>query len=417
MINKLEVYINFTSKIKVGTLVQKNNKIYFEYDKEFLSLGLNISPYKLPLKSGVQRCDDDIFDGIWGVFADSLPDGWGRLLLDRHFKSKNINPNTLTQLDRLAYVGDNGMGALSYEPSQGIKENLKNMDLDQLFWSSQDILKGSSEKLVDELLVLGGSSGGARPKVLVQIDEDTDNIIYNSNKIQNRYHNYMIKFASSLDSIEIGKIEYAYALMAKDAKLDMPTIKLLKGKTNSYFSVKRFDRIKNKRVHMHSVAGLIHSDFRYPTLDYDDLLNLTFHLTKNMQEVKKVFRLAVFNLIAHNRDDHAKNFSFLMNEKGVWSFSPVYDVTFSYGPGGEHSTLYMGEGKNPMPEHLQKLAKKYIIKDSIAIINEVQTVVSNWKHYAKKVDLNSNTTKEIDTQLNKNLIQYKVYNHGFKTFM
>ena len=127
----------------------------------------------------------------------------------------------------------------------------------------------------------------------------------------------------------------------------MPKTALLEGKKGRYFAIKRFDRIGDKRVHMHSVAGLIHTDFRYPTLDYGDLLKLTMHLTKSMQEVKKVFRLACFNLFSHNRDDHAKNFSFLMDEKGVWGFSPAYDITFSSGPGGEHSTMYLGEGRNP----------------------------------------------------------------------
>jgi serine/threonine-protein kinase HipA len=395
MINKLVVYINFSSRIKVGILASKDKKIYFEYDKEFLKLGLDISPYKLPLKAGVQRCDDDIFEGIWGVFADSLPDGWGRLLLDRHFRSKGINPNSLTPLDRLAYVGNSGMGALSYEPSTAFQDNFKNIDLDALFKSSQEILKGDAQELVDELLILGGSSGGARPKVLVQISDDKKTIIHNNQTIQDNYDNYMIKFASSNDNNEIGKIEYTYSLMARDAKLDMPDTLLLNGKLNSYFAVKRFDNIKNHKVHMHSFAALVHSDFRYPTLDYDDLLSLTLHLTKNMQEVKKVYRLAVFNLFTHNRDDHVKNFSFLMDQKGTWSFSPVYDITFSYGPGGEHSTTYLGEGKNPTIFHLEKLAQKHSIKEYKTIIGEVKSVVSNWKNYAKNLGISKSITNEI----------------------
>jgi len=209
----------------------------------------------------------------------------------------------------------------------------------------------------------------------------------------------MIKFASSSDNNKIGKIEYAYSLMARDAKLDMPDTLLLNGKLNSYFAVKRFDNIKNQRVHMHSFAALIHSDFRYPTLDYDDLLSLTLHLTKNIQEVKKVFRLAVFNLFTHNRDDHAKNFSFLMDEKGTWAFSPVYDITFSYGPGGEHSMLYMGEGKTPIFSHLEKLAKKHAIKEYKTIIDEVQSIVLNWKNYANDIGISKNITNEIYSKI------------------
>jgi serine/threonine-protein kinase HipA len=146
---------------------------------------------------------------------------------------------------------------------------------------------------------------------------------------------------------------------------------------------------------MHSVAGLTHSDFRFPTLDYDDLMALTLHLTKNMQEVEKLFRLACFNLFTHNRDDHAKNFSYVMDEKGVWSFSPVYDVTFSSGPGGEHSTMYMGEGKNPTMEHLLKLAQKHGLKKGSVIVEEVKEAVSQWKRFAKVAGVSRKTEQMI----------------------
>jgi serine/threonine-protein kinase HipA len=144
---------------------------------------------------------------------------------------------------------------------------------------------------------------------------------------------------------------------------------------------------------MHSVAGLTHSDFRVPTLDYDDLLTLTLHLTKDVNEQIKMFRLAVFNLLSHNRDDHAKNFSFLMKEDGSWILSPAYDLTFSYGPGGEHSTTYLGEGKNPSIETLKKLAKKHHINGVDHIIEEVSNAVARFKNYAQDVDLNETLTK------------------------
>jgi len=197
MITNLTVYLNNKQKQKLGILAQKNRKTYFEYDKEFLKRGIEISPYKLPLKAGVQLCRDDTFEGIWGLFADSLPDGWGRLLMDRHFRKLGINPASLTPLDRLAFIGSLTMGALSYEPSSESKE---------------PILQ------------------------------------------------------------EIGAIEYAYSLMARDAGLDMPRTALLIGKKGRYFACERFDRAGDKKVHMHSAAGLVHSDFRYPILDYDDLL-------------------------------------------------------------------------------------------------------------------------------------------------
>ena len=382
MTNTLTIHLTQTTTQKVGTLAIKNKKIYFEYDKEFLKTGIELSPYKLPLKAGLFRCDDTTFEGIWGVFADSLPDGWGRLLMGRHLMRLEINPHSLSPLDRLAYVGSHAMGALSYEPEREIQNAFETIVLDDLAKSSAEILEGSSESLLDELLSLNGSSAGARPKVLVQISDDQKQIIHGRQKLKEGFSHWMVKFASSVDSREIGVIEYAYSLMAKEAGLDMPRTALLEGKRGRYFACERFDRVGDRQVHMHSVAGLTHSDFRFPTLDYDDLLSLTLHLTKNMREVEKIFRLACFNLFTHNRDDHAKNFSFIMDEKGVWSFSPVYDVTFSNGPGGEHSTMYLGEGKNPTSEQLFNLAQKLGLKNGKKIINEVVEAMSRWSEFA-----------------------------------
>jgi serine/threonine-protein kinase HipA len=401
MIKSLEVYLKFDKKIKVGLLAIKDNKIYFEYDKEFLKSNLEISPYKLPLKSGLMRCDDDTFEGIWGVFADSMPDGWGRLLLDRHFIKKGINPKSLSPLDRLVYVGDDGIGALVYEPKIEVNNTIKHLDLDEIFTHSQKVLKGD-ESLIDELLTLNGSSGGARPKVLVQISDDKKEILYDK-KLKKGFSPWIVKFASSNDIPDIGKIEYVYSLMVKEAKIDMSETYLF---NNKYFATKRFDISNNKRKHLHSLAGLIHSDFRYPTLDYDDIMALTLHLTKDIQEVKKVYRLAVFNLLTHNRDDHAKNFSFIMDNTGKWQFAPAYDLTYSFGVGSEHSTMYMCEGKNPTFLHLEKLSKKHNIKEYKQIINEVRYGVSKFKEFAKSADISKKTISKLEKifkDLDKNI--------------
>jgi serine/threonine-protein kinase HipA len=397
---KLTVHLNATQKQKVGTLAYKDRKIYFEYDQTFLQTGIEISPYKLPLKAGVMRCDDDTFEGLWGVFNDSLPDGWGRLLMDRHLMRLGIHARDLTPLDRLEYVGNYGMGALSYEPFHEMENpSIDTIVLDQLALHSQEILAGSSEDLVDELLVLNGSSAGARPKAMIQLSDNKREIIHGSQPLREGYSHWMVKFASGTDHPEIGAIEYAYSLMAKEAGLEMPKTALLEGKKGNYFSCERFDRIGDKRVHVHSVAGLVHSDFRFPSLDYDDLLSLSLHLTKNIQEQEKVFRLACFNLLAHNRDDHAKNFSFLMDERGEWKFSPIYDVTLSSGPGGEHSTMVAGEGKNPTKEHLLTLAKKHRLKNGVSICDEVYASVAQWSKFGQRVGVSQKMIRFIESKL------------------
>jgi len=360
----------------VGTLAYRDKNIYFEYDPIFLTSNIELSPYKLPLKSGVMVCDDTVFDGLFGVFADSLPDGWGKLLLDRYFLKEGVQYSDITPLDRLGYIGNYGVGALSYRPYiSDIEQKITQINLDNLASKSMKILNDDSQQDLEKLLLLGGSSAGARPKVMVQIDQD-NNIISGTQILQPGYDHYIVKFASHLDPQDIGKNEYLYSLAAKAAKIEMPNTKLLQGK---YFAVERFDRIGDTRVHIQSVAGLTHSDFRYPTLDYDDLLGLTLHLTKNVEEQIKMFRLAVFNLFAHNRDDHAKNFSFLLDKDNNWKLAPAYDLTFSEGPGGEHSTTYLGEGRNPRVEHLFRLAEKHNIKNADDVMSEIKGVVDRFK--------------------------------------
>ena len=390
---KANVHLNQTP---IGTLAQKDGRIYFEYNKEFLKSNIQISPYKLPLKAGVFRCDNDTFEGLWGVFADSLPDGWGRLLMDRHLIRLGVDPQSITPLDRLAYVGEYGMGALRYEPVREIEEPLDEIVLDHLAKGSEAILGGSSDAMLDELLALGGSAAGDRPKVLVQLSDDKKEVIHGRQKLRDGFSHYMVKFSNQYDDKESGAVEYAYSLMAKEAGVEMPETALIEGKHGRYFAVKRFDRVEDERVHMHSVAGLVHTDFRYPALDYDDLMRLTFHLTKHYEDVGKMFRLACFNLFAHNRDDHAKNFSFLMDSKGVWRLSPAHDLTFSYGVGAEHSTMYLGEGRNPTVEHLLQLAKKYQIKNAKEIIDEVRYGVSLWEKIAKEIGISKETVKKVE---------------------
>ena len=395
-IQTINVHLHTNNKkIKVGTLAYKSQKIYFEYDKEFLKTNIELSPYKLPKKDGVHICQENTFDGLFGVFADSLPDGWGKLLLDRYLLSKGINFRDITQLDRLGHIGEFGIGALSYEPVvENIAFDEDEISLEKIAQSSQKILQGTSTELLDTLLAIGGSSAGARPKAMIQIDNE-NNIIHGSQTLQKGYQHYIVKFPNSLDDKDIGKIEYIYSMMAKDAKINIPNTKLLHTKTNSYFAIQRFDRVQDQRVHIHSVAGLTHTDFRMPTVDYDDLLGLTLHLTKDVSQQSMIFRLAVFNLLTHNRDDHAKNFSFLLDNQNNWKLSPSYDLTFSFGPNGEHSTTYLGEGKNPTIEHIHKLAKKHSIKNSNHIISEIRDGVKNFKKYAKELGILQSSYKNI----------------------
>ncbi len=386
-IKEIKVGLNFGSGVQsVGRLAIRNGIIYFEFDEEFRQSNLEISPLKLPLQSGVVELPKDPFEGLAGVFNDSLPDGWGRLLFDRMLRSYGISPTEVSPLDRLAYVGLNGMGALVYAPDQSPNGGNGIIDLDDLAAQTKDILEGESIEVINELLALNGSSAGARPKALIGLDAERKNIVHGVNHLRDGFEHWIVKFPNTQDGNDAGAIEYVYALMASNAGIEMPDVHLFPSqKSSGYFSVKRFDRDGNKRLHMHTVSGLIHSNFRLPSLDYEDLLSLTSALTKDIREVEKMFRLSIFNVMAHNRDDHAKNFSFLMNEFGEWKLSPAYDLTFSNGPGGEQSTMVMGEGKNISSKHLIKLGleaklSKEFIDD---VFEQTHFALANWESLSK----------------------------------
>jgi len=384
-VNLVHVSLDFgTSKQKVGRLALKDRIIYFEYDPAFLQSGLQISPFQLPLKPGLHTADRSLFEGLHGVFNDSLPDGWGRLLLDRQMRRYGLEPGVLSPLDRLAHVGNSGMGALTYEPDHTeIDPTDDALDLNKIAEESIQVLEGEADEVLEELINLNGSSAGARPKVVVNVSDDLKQIIHGFDDVPEGYSQWMIKFPMSGDPKDVAASEYAYSQMAREAGLDMmPTYLFPAKKGAGYFGVKRFDRIDGKRLHMHTACGLLDADFRVPSMDYLDLLRATQMLTKDIREVEKMFRLAVFNVLSHNQDDHSKNFSFLMDETGQWKASPAYDLTYSSGVAGEHSTMVMGKGKG-------------IVKDDFISLGEAS-------------GLKKNATQEIYAQVN-DIIEKRIH--------
>ncbi|MCF8372686.1 MAG: type II toxin-antitoxin system HipA family toxin [Bacteroidales bacterium] len=317
----------------------------FEYAPEFLLNGFSISPFYLPLRAGIFTARREPFDGLFGIFNDSLPDGWGNLLLDRYLRSKGIQLQHLSVLDRLSIIGSSGMGALRYEPENRIVSTHSLDDIEEI---AREVKRIISEidytETIDALVEKGGSSGGAGPKVLLHNDDG----------------HWIVKFPSSYDSTDIGQIEYQYSLVAKKCGIEMPETKLFEEK---YFGARRFDRVGEKRVLMHSASGLLYANHRLPSLDYVDLIKATLALTKNMEEAYKLFRQMVFNVLTGNKDDHAKNFSFLF-KGGQWQLSPAYDLVPSSGFNGNHSTTVAGEG-NPSRNHIFEVAKNGGLKTKL----------------------------------------------------
>jgi serine/threonine-protein kinase HipA len=385
-IRKIVVSLKFDNNpIAVGELVQESKEIFFRYYPDFIKKGIEISPIKLKLNNNLNKAESTPFNGLFGLFADSLPDGWGRLLLDRTLISKGIDLSQVGELERLAFVGNQGMGALVYQPELE-NESQKQIifELDEIASASLNLIEGTSTEILDDLYLLGGSSGGARPKILVGYNTKTNQLISSYNDLPSDFNQWLIKFPSHLDSNDIANIEFAYYKMALDANIEMSESKLFNGKSGKqYFGTKRFDRLNdNQRLHMQSAAGLMHDNFRLSSLDYGHLMDCAFRLERNVFAYEKILRIAAFNVFAHNRDDHSKNFSFLMDKQGNWTFAPCYDLTFSNSSHGMQSTMIAGESANPSEKHLLLLANYFQIKNAKNIIDEIKSVVNNWKKYA-----------------------------------
>ncbi|MCL2825933.1 MAG: type II toxin-antitoxin system HipA family toxin [Eggerthellaceae bacterium] len=321
----------------------------FEYAESWLNGGFGISPFSLPLQKKLYIPNYDPCDGLFGVFADSLPDGWGRLLVDRMLLREHINPDEVNMLNRLAIVGDSGMGALSYYPCHEWQSGETKLDYDRMADECMRLLEPEYTGDLDEMFRLGGSSGGARPKILTRVDGE----------------DWIVKFPSSVDRRDAGEIEYRYSLCAGKCGIEMAETRLFPSRQSSgYFGTKRFDRVgaangTTERVHMLSVSALLEISHRIPNLDYNSLMQLTLELTKDYSEVEKMYRLMCFNVYAHNRDDHSKNFSFLYDrQSNKWKLAPAYDLTYSNSFGGEHATCVNGNGRDPAAKDILAVAEK-----------------------------------------------------------
>lgn len=346
----------------VGTLQRDpaNGVCVFEYDKGWLANGFSLSPTELPLQSGLFYADKDKFGGGFAVFEDSLPDGYGLYLLDRMLRKQNTSLVELNPLQRLSIIGTAGMGALTYLPMMtGFHAQKELEDIAQLDHLQEEALKVLSEKGVGDesyLYYNSANSGGARPKTALRSRDGS---------------HWLVKFRHVYDPEDIGKSEFLYMKTARACGITIPRIGLVKDR---YFAIERFDFAPDgKKRHVVTAAALLKTDFRKQDVDYINLLALTGYLTQDPGQVEEMFRRMVMNLVAVNKDDHSKNFSFLCDD-GKWSLAPAYDITYSpLGSNGEHATSLFYNG-NPGFDLVLKAGTEIRIPESTCrtIIKEVE---------------------------------------------
>ncbi|MCB9689737.1 MAG: type II toxin-antitoxin system HipA family toxin [Alphaproteobacteria bacterium] len=372
---------------RVGRLAWRDRRAWFEADAVFLASGLQLSPFRLPLRAGVVEAPLEPFDGMFGLFDDSNPDGWGRLLQDRRATALGLSPATLTPLDRLGVVGRTGLGALTYEPELGEPPGDPGvLDLDALAHETEQVLRGAADEVLPELLRLGGSPQGARPKVLVWLRPSDGQVDSGEVAPSPDHRRVLVKFRSRADAEDAGAVEHAYHQLARRAGLDVPDAWLLPSARGAgWFAVERFDRTPTGgHRHVQTLCALLHADHRLPSLDYVGAHAAVHRLTGDQRAVEQLFRRMVFNVVAHNRDDHTKQVSLWMDGAGRWRLAPAYDLTHAEGPGGEHSMAVAGAGEPDLAAIL-RVAQAAGVPDRRArrIVEEVVVaVVDGWREVA-----------------------------------
>jgi serine/threonine-protein kinase HipA len=409
----LEVALEFGPDvhIPVGRLALTRGRVAFEYAPEFAQTQLELSPFFDPPSTPglILPKNARVFDGLSGVFAHSLPDAWGTMLVRRRAERSGIPFASLTVLDQLAIVGSRGPGALIYTP-EIVSDDSIAVDLDALAASAVELLAGKDIVAIEQLERLGGSSGGARPKVLVGMNMAGD-LLPGDSRLPDGFSHWIIKFRSSAHDIEdIGALEAAYADMARAAGVPMSETRLIDGRRGRYFATKRFDRLNgNQRLHMLSAAALLEVPWDQPTMGYDALMKLSRRVTRSEAAVDEMFRRMVFNVLSHNRDDHANQHAYLMDEHGQWVLAPAFDLTYSRGPGGEHYMDVMGRGGDDITRaSLEDAAKAQGIKSGQAtrVIDDVRAAVNDFQQFARAYDVTASTLNTVHADLQRGLARF-----------
>ena len=415
----------------IGIAFKQDGKdcVLFEYDKDFIKSGIELSPIVMPLSNHVYSFPElnyKSFNGLPGMLADSLPDKFGNAVINQWLAEQGRTEESFSQMERLCYTGSRGMGALEYEPVIFFSEtNNDSIQIDNLVELAEKILSNREEASIkadkfsmEQIMQVGTSAGGARAKAIIAINDETGEIKSGQVNQGPGFEYWIIKFdgvdsnsdKESKDKPEYCNREYAYYLMAIDSGINMASSKLYVENGKSHFMTKRFDRIQSngEKLHMQTLAGMAHYDFNSTGANsYEQVAMILLKLGMGQAEIKQLYRRAVFNILARNQDDHVKNISFLMDKLGRWSLSPAYDLTYAYNPGetwtSKHQMTLNGKREGFTTNDLVLAAENMNIKESEAkkIISEVSGSVDMWPEFANQANLSDSQIKYISNNLIK----------------
>ena len=413
---KITLWDKTVGYIKWDDASWKNTGSIFQFDKEFVRSGLDISPILMPVKSQLVQKNipqhfnnpKDTFRGLPPVFAQSLPDHWGTSIFNAWAK-KNLTGKT-TPVDMLSFIGTRGMGALEYHPSiiKGDNEAF-DVDVNRLYDFAKQILaertdpefNADEELLWQDLIKLGTSPGGKRPKALIAINKNSGSVKSGQAELPPGYEHFILKYDNETDTFQYAKVEYAYYLLCQKCGIKMTETALRRFDTATHFITKRFDRLSNKKIHMQSLRAMTGG-----CRSYEDALAVTKKLNLNYSDTEQLYRMMVFNVLSGNIDDHDNNFSFLMDETGTWRLSPAYDMIYSIDPSlsdfqkGQFMSVN-GKVSEISADDMLKVARTFDIKSPERIIENTLDSISCLPKILSGLDVIPKVTGMITNELNK----------------
>ena len=412
------------------SLDEGEDVVAFEYAPSFAASGIEISPLTMPLSNRVHTFPDlsrNTFYGLPGLLADSLPDKFGRALIDAWLATQGRQPDSFNAVERLCYTGERGMGALEFVPAIGPKVRpAGRIQIDKLVELASEVLVSrndlrvsfadeSRERALTDILRVGTSAGGARAKAVIAWHPSTNEVRSGQVPAAKGFEYWLLKFDGVKgnrdkeleDPQGYGVIEYAYYRMAKDCGIDMSECRLFEENGRRHFMTRRFDRLAGgEKLHMQSLGALAHYDFNMAgAYGYEQALLVIRQLELPMRAIEEQFRRMVFNIVARNQDDHVKNIAFLMDKSGQWSLSPAFDMTYSFNPSGSwtasHQMTLNGKRDDFTLDDFKACARTASMKRgrADAIVNEVRETVSRWKGYAEEAGVPVSVRDQIQRTL------------------
>lgn len=411
---------------KIGTMLMYQRRIYFEYDTAFKSLGIEISPLKLDTKkiTGAYTNSDspNLYHGMPGVFFQSLPDKHGMPFIDRYFERQGVAADKVTLLQKLTFIADRGMGAIEYRPKEhqdvedaGIAISAKELRKEMRLVLDHDL---KSTTIRDFMNIVNNASpiGGARPKMLITYNKQTGEIRSNSAHLEHGFVRSILKFDETYpnsdginESIELTKLEHLHMTLARECGITIPSMTLIEENAEHHLVFARYDRDENdQKIHVCSASGLMHKDISVPqVMSYEELLKLTNLICKSQTDVEEMYRRMVFNALAINVDDHAKNFEFMMDRCGKWRLAQAYDVTYSKGALKEHLTTINGKGADFTIDDFLAVAKKNLIdkKNAKYIIDTVASTLTTYEKRAQEANISNSEAAKIGSEIHSQLVK------------